>query len=193
MTPPLAILRGNEESQTMHIYTDLIEDMGRRWTYTGELPLERRDARFIIHPAPLALEGGGILLAVRAQTPARVVYVMLYRSDDHGRNWQTVGRVTDVGGTPHLLRLRDGRIALTYERRFPPCGMRARVSLDTEGWAWGPEIILRDDGEGDMGYSRSVQRADGSILTAYYISLAKERVPGREPVRHIAGTIWRPD
>ncbi|HRU05775.1 MAG TPA: sialidase family protein [Candidatus Brocadiia bacterium] len=186
------IVEGDEKPHIMRIFADILEDRATRWTYHGELPLERRDAKFLIHPAPVSLGDSSILLAVRAQTPAFVVYVMLYRSDDFGRNWRTVGRVTDVGGTPHLLRLRDGRIVLTYERRFPPRGIRARVSEDTQGARWGPELVLRDDGEQDIGYSRSVQRGDGSILTAYYFTRAAERIPGREPVRHIAGTIWRP-
>ncbi|MCM8764676.1 MAG: glycoside hydrolase [Candidatus Omnitrophica bacterium] len=176
----------------MFIYLDILENNGLNWNYLGILPLERRDARLLIHGSPVMIGESSILLAARAQTPANIVYIMLYRSDDYGRNWETVGRVTDIGGTPFLLRMRDGRLVLTYERRFPPCGIRARVSEDTEGYRWGPEIVLRDDGESDIGYSRSVQRHDGSILTVYYFVNAAERISGREPVRHIAGTIWQP-
>ena len=186
------VIKGDEKDHIMNVYADILEEQGMRWTFHGMLPLERRDAHLIIHPAPVVIGESSILLAARAQTPARVVYVMLYRSDDWGRNWYTVGRVTDVGGTPHLLKLRDGRIVMTYERRWPPRGIRARVSEDEEGRRWGPEIVLRDDGTGDIGYSRNVQRADGSILTAYYFSLAGEEQPGRAAVRHIAGTVWTP-
>ncbi len=182
----------NEKDGQMYIYCDILENNGLCWNYFGMLPLERRDARLIIHGSPVLINEDSILLAVRAQTPANIVYVMLYRSDDYGRNWSTIGRVTDIGGTPHLLKLRDGRILLTYERRFPPCGIRARISEDTEGCVWGPEIVLRDDGESDIGYSRCVQRKDGSILTVYYFVNAAERTGGREPTRYIAGTIWKP-
>ncbi|MCM8758779.1 MAG: glycoside hydrolase [Candidatus Omnitrophica bacterium] len=182
----------NEKDGQMYIYCDILENNGLCWNYFGILPLERRDARLIIHGSPVMIGETSILLAVRAQTPPNIVYVMLYRSDDYGRNWYTIGRVTDIGGTPHLLRLRDGRILLTYERRFPPCGIRARISEDAEGIIWGPEIVLRDDGESDIGYSRSVQRKDGSILTVYYFVNAAERKNNQEPTRYIAGTIWKP-
>lgn len=181
----------------MHIYADILEDGGRSWRFHGLLDLERRDADMVIHPSVLDLGDGAMLMATRHQTPDRVVFVMLFRSDDHGRNWRTVGRVTDLGGTPHLLRLRDGRIVLTYERRWPPYGIRARVSLDEQGWRWGPEIVLRDDAaNGDIGYSRSVQRADGQVLTASYINLANDIPEGMVDaggVRHIAGVIWNPE
>jgi len=188
------IVKGNEKDHIMDTYVDILEEDGLRWNFHGVLPLERRDAHLVIHPAPLDLGNGAILLATRNQTRAGVVFVMLYRSDDWGRNWYTVGRVTDVGGTPHLLRLRDGRILLTCERRFPPLGIRARISDDEEGWRWGPEIILREDGgSGDLGYSRSVQRADGKVLTASYINLAGESAGVCGAVRHINGVVWDPD
>jgi hypothetical protein len=190
------VLKGNEAENLMHIYADLLEAGGTQWTYHGLLDLERRDAKHVIHPAPVSLGDSSILLAARCQTPPGVVFVMLYRSDDYGRNWYTVGRVTDVGGTPHLLKLRDGRLVLTYERRWPPYGIRARVSEDPDGYRWGPEIVLRDDGgDADLGYSRSVERADGTVLTAFYFNRAGESINGFRVggLRHIAGALWNPD
>lgn len=176
------------------IYADIMEEGGLRWHFHGILDLDNRDARSYIHPAPVSLGDGVVLLAARCQQEENTVITMLYRSEDWGRNWRTLGRVADLGGTPHLLRLNDGRLVLTYERRRPPCGMRARISEDTEGYRWGPEIILRDDGAGgDLGYSRNVQRADGKVLTAYYFNKAGEAPTQAECVRHIAGTIWDPD
>jgi len=186
------VINGNEKENLMYVYADILENNGLYWNFHGVLPLERRDAKYVIHASPVSVGESSILLATRCQTAANIVYVMLYRSDDYGRNWKIVGRVTDIGGTPNLLKLRDGRILLTYERRFPPCGIRARISEDTDGYRWGPEIVLRDDGEGDIGYSRNIQRNDGSILTVYYFVNANERTTGREPVRYIAGTIWNP-
>jgi hypothetical protein len=50
---------------------------------------------------------------------------------------------------------------------------------------WGPELMLRDDaGTWDLGYPRTVQRADGKIVTVYYFNDAKDRE------RYIAATIW---
>ena len=51
---------------------------------------------------------------------------------------------------------------------------------------WGEEIVLRDDGGSpDLGYPRTVQRPDGTIITVYYFN---DR-PGGEA--YIAATLWR--
>jgi hypothetical protein len=74
-----------------------------------------------------------------------------------------------------------------FGRRTPPYGIRARISTD-QGQSWGPEIVLRQDGGSwDLGYSRSVQRPDGKIVSVYYFNDA----PDHE--RFIAATIWNPD
>jgi len=85
-----------------------------------------------------------------------------------------------------MIRLRDGRLCLTYGYRDAPYGMRARLSSD-EGATWGEEIILRDGGGNhDLGYPRTVQRADGQVVTVYYWN---DRPDGE---RYIAATLWRP-
>lgn len=191
------VLKADQGAGPMYVFADILEgdETGAaHYHFHGLLQLERRDAELVIHPATVSLGDGAILLATRHQTADRIVYVMLHRSDDWGRNWRSLGRVTDVGGTPHLLRLRDGRILLTYERRQSPKGMRARLSEDEQGLRWGPEVVLRTDGFGDHGYSRNVQRADGRVLTSFYYSVQGDESGTRyNPVRYIAGTIWDPD
>ena len=89
------------------------------------------------------------------------------------------------GNPPSLIRLRDGRLCLTYGYRAAPFSIRARLSGD-DGRSWGPELVLRDDGEGrDIGYCRSVPRRDGKVITLYYFTDVKT---GRE--RYIGATIW---
>jgi hypothetical protein len=62
----------------------------------------------------------------------------------------------------------------------------ARLSGDG-GRTWGEEIVLRDDGGcWDLGYTRTVQRPDGKLVTMYYFN----DDPQRE--RYIAATIWDP-
>ncbi|MFN0165123.1 MAG: hypothetical protein ACKV22_01730 [Bryobacteraceae bacterium] len=66
---------------------------------------------------------------------------------------------------------------------IPLASFGAGLSSDS-GQTWGDEIILRQDGGNwDLGYSRSVQRPDGKIVTVYD-SPDKERYNG--------GTIWDP-
>ena len=85
-----------------------------------------------------------------------------------------------------MLRLKDGRICITYGVRAKPFGMRARISRD-DGKTWGDEIMLRADGGGrDLGYPRSVQRPDGKVVTVYYFN------DDPKETRYIAATIWDP-
>ncbi len=76
---------------------------------------------------------------------------------------------------------------MTYGYRAEPYSIRARLSRD-EGKTWGDIVTLRDGAAAwDMGYTRSVQRPDGKIVTVYYFNDA----PHNE--RFIAATIWDPD
>src|SRR5439155_22257192 len=78
-------------------------------------------------------------------------------------------RSTGMGGYPsHLLRLRDGRLLMTYGHRRRPLGNQARVSRD-HGRTWSEPLILSDDGTStDLGYPSTVQLEDGRLLTVWY-------------------------
>jgi hypothetical protein len=106
-------------------------------------------------------------------------------SRDGGQTWSA--RKTGVKGHPPsgLVALADGRLVLTYGYRHPPFGIRAVISND-EGLTWDTDrvVVLRNDGAGyDLGYPRSMQLDDGTILTVYYFT-------GDEQVTHIACTRW---
>jgi hypothetical protein len=113
-----------------------------------------------------------------------------YRSADNGATWVLQGVVADTGefggNPPMLFRLRDGRLCITYGYRSAPYSIRARISSD-DGKTWGPIVSIRDAAATwEVGYTRSVQRQDGKIVTIYYFNDA----PHNE--RFIAATIWPP-
>ncbi len=117
-------------------------------------------------------------------------WIDVYESLDNGKSWQFLSKVADTdmhkrnGNPPSLVRLSDGRICVTYGYRAVPYGIRARISSDN-GRTWSAEIHLRDDGRTwDIGYTRSVQRSDGKIVTIYYYT-TKSHIE-----QHIAATIW---
>jgi len=117
-------------------------------------------------------------------------WIDIYESLDNGKSWQFLSKVADTdmhkrnGNPPSLVRLSDGRICVTYGYRAVPYGIRARISNDN-GMTWSEEIHLRDDGRTwDIGYTRSVQRSDGKIVTIYYYT-TKSHIE-----QHIAATIW---
>lgn len=85
-----------------------------------------------------------------------------------------------------MIKLQDGRLCLTYGYRAVPFGIRARLSEDG-GKTWGEVIHLRDDGDcSDLGYPRTLQLADGTIVTTYYFNEDKDTE------RYIAATRWKP-
>ncbi|TAN36183.1 MAG: exo-alpha-sialidase [Verrucomicrobia bacterium] len=143
---------------------------------------------YAIMPSSLRLKNGALLTTIRHADPGKPAVIEVYRSDDLGQHWQFLGAATgNIGGNPpSLVRLNDGRLALTYGYRLKPFGARARISND-EGCTWGAEIILRDDGfSGDLGYPRSTLRADGKVVTVYYFN------GPRDEDRTIQATIWSP-
>jgi hypothetical protein len=113
----------------------------------------------------------------------------LYESFDNGASWAfkncPSARNGDGGSPPTLTRLKDGRLCITYGYRDWPFGIRARLSPD-DGVSWEEEITLRDDGGShDLGYPRTRQLDDGTIVTAYYFN---DRLGGPA---YIAATLWK--
>ena len=114
-----------------------------------------------------------------------------YRSDDNAASWHYAGPVAETGGfggnPPMLIKLRDGRLCLTYGYRGEPYSIRARLSSD-QGKTWGEAIPIRDDAvTWEVGYPRSAQRRDGKVVTIYYFN------DGPHNERFVAATIWDPE
>ena len=153
------------------------------------------DNGYVIMPSSVRLSPTELRTAVRCREGGRGFeqarcWIDLFASSDDGHSFQHLATpVPDSGrggNPPALITLADGRLCLTYGYRAQPFGIRARLSEDG-GATWGDEIILRDDaGNHDLGYPRSVQRADGAVVTAYYFN---DRADGE---RYVAATIWTP-
>ena len=139
-------------------------------------------------PSTVRLDPETLLTTVRRREgPKR--WIDAYVSHDLGMHWEylsTPAPDVGIGNPPSMIQLRDGRLCVTYGFRRAPYGMRARLS-ENGGRSWSKEIVLRADGGGrDMGYPRTVERPDGTIVTVYYFH--------DEPLgdRYIAATLWRP-
>ncbi len=163
-------------------------DGGKTWELVSKIGPDPRG--FSIMPASVKLDQDTYYVAVRRREGEHR-WIAAFRSDDNGESWQEMPDPVDEcgdGNPPSLIRLKDGRLCLTYGYRSEPFSICARLSGD-EGRTWGPIRTLRTDGAGqDMGYCRSVQRNDGRVVTLYYFTH-----PVTGPERSIVATIWKPD
>jgi len=153
----------------------------------------------------LALPDGRVLAMIRIESgrqstvpPQERGFLWQTESSDEGKTWSAPRRTDIWGYPPTLLRLRNGDLLCSYGYRRAPYGIRACFSHDDgRTWDTANEVILRADalpdgprkGKGtssDLGYPRSVELADGTIFTVYYITLG-------DGVTHIAASRWTPD
>lgn len=165
-------------------------DGGKSWTLVSTIGPE--PTGYSIMPSTVRLSPRELLTAVRRAEEGdhRRSWIETWRSSDNGASWSDRSEPvpdTGEGNPPHLLKLVDGRLCLTYGRRAPPHGIFAILSGDG-GKTWSEPITLRDDGGGrDIGYPRSIQRRDGKVVTVYYFWDEKT---GHE--RYLEASIWAP-
>lgn len=111
-----------------------------------------------------------------------------FDSADGGKTWTEPKPTQILGKPPHMLRLADGRLLVTYGYRHEPYGERACFSRDGgRTWDYDNEVILRDDApSADLGYPASVQLPNGLILTVYY------QQQNRGEMTCLMSTLWDP-
>jgi len=152
----------------------------------------------------LALPNGRVLAMIRADGGTHEVplhergFLWQCYSDDQGKTWSQPKRTDIWGYPPHLLALKGGDVLCTYGYRRRPYGIRACFSRDGgKTWDTEHEVILRRDalskgpgpgrgGIGDLGYPKTVELRDGTLMTVYYITLD-------DGVTHVAATHWSRD
>jgi hypothetical protein len=136
-------------------------DDGHTWTLRGVI--QEND---INETAPLVLPNGELLACARTLGDQ---HLELFRSIDHGRNWQHEQALSQGWQHPaHLLNLPDGRVLLTYgDRRDGHKGVEVRVS-DDAGHTWGSPRQLVAIEAADLGYPASALGNDGTLVTAWY-------------------------
>ena len=163
-------------------------DGGKLWKFVSWIGPEPEG--FAIMPASVRLSDSRLLTVVRRREGPRR-WLTAHLSRDNGESWQQINNPVDdlgEGNPPSLIKLQDGRLCLTYGYRAAPFRIAAKLSGD-QGNTWGDELVLRNDGANrDQGYTRTVQRTDGKIVTVYYFNDKKTG-----PERYIAATIWDPN
>ncbi|MCZ6651547.1 MAG: sialidase family protein [Planctomycetota bacterium] len=161
-------------------------DDGKTWRWLAEIPTRDGDDFTEYHELHIAEAANGHLIAqIRNHNKANERETLQSESNDGGRTWSTPHPIGVWGLPSHLLRLRDGRMLMTYGYRRKPFGNQARLS-EGNGKMWSAPMMISDDGEaGDLGYPSTVELDDGSLVTVWY-----ERMKG-SPRAVLRQANWR--
>lgn len=112
---------------------------------------------------------GALLAVIRASAGAHLAATI---SRDQGATWSAPRRITENSECPgDLLRLQSGELLLSFGQRNKPYGVQAMISRD-EGATWNRQertMLAWDGDHADLGYPVTIQRADGRLVTVYYI------------------------
>lgn len=144
-------------------------DDGKTWRWLSTIPARPGDSFVQYHELhAVQATDGTIIVHIRNHNSRNEGETLQCESRDGGRTW-TVPSAIGVWGLPsHLLRLRDGRLLMSYGYRRAPFGNQARVSSDN-GKTWSDAMTISDDAaSGDVGYPSTVELADGSLATIWY-------------------------
>ena len=147
-------------------------DDGRSWRWLADIPARAGDRVEDYHELhAVECANGTILVHIRNHNAADRGETLQSESADGGSTWSAPHPIGVWGLPSHLLRLRDGRILMSYGHRRAPFGNQARLSAD-HGKTWQDPIVLSADGAGgDLGYPSTVEMPDGRLITVWYESM----------------------
>jgi sialidase-1 len=144
-------------------------DDGLNWKQISQLPTRPGDDSMKYHELhAVECTSGKLIAHIRNHNAENEQETLQSESTDGGKNW-SVPRSIGVWGFPsHLLRLKDGRLLMSYGLRRAPVGNQARLSSD-EGATWSEPLTISDDGtRKDLGYPSTVECDDGTLVTVWY-------------------------
>ncbi len=149
------------------------KDDGQTWQWLADIPTRAGDlvVRGYHELHAVEAQDGTLIAQIRNHNTANAGETLQSESRDGGKTWSEPRSIGVWGLPSHLLRLRDGRLLMTYGHRRAPFGNQARISADN-GRSWSEARVLSDDGVGgDLGYPSTVQFDDGTLLTVWYESM----------------------
>jgi hypothetical protein len=161
-------------------------DGGLTWRFLSFIGPE--PTGYSIMPSTVRLSSTDLLATIRRLDEPKS-WIDAFASHNNGQTWSFLSTAepdTGEGNPPSLLHLADGRLCLTSGIRIRPYRMQTRFSSD-QGKTWTEPFVLRDDGgAADVGYPRSIIRADGKIVVVYYYN------DRSSPDRYLAATLFDP-
>lgn len=143
-------------------------DDGKTWKWLSQIPTREGDDPAEYHELhAVEMPDRRIVAQIRNHNATHARETLQCESMDGGRTW-TKPRSIGVWGLPsHLLRLRDGRVLMTYGYRRTPYGNQARMSEDGRRWSE-PLTVSNDGASGDLGYPSTVELKDGTLVSIWY-------------------------
>ena len=144
-------------------------DDGQTWQWLSTIPTrEGDDSRQYHELHAVETKSGRLIAQIRNHNSTNAQETLQTESGDGGKTWSVPHSIGVWGYPSHLLRLKDGRLLMSYGHRRPPRGNQVRLSED-EGRTWGSPITLNSDAHsGDMGYPSTVECDDRSLVTVWY-------------------------
>ena len=167
------------------------KDDGLTWQWLAEIPTRSGDlAQHGYHELHAVEASDGTLLAhIRNHNKTDEYETLQSESHDGGKTWSEPHSIGVWGMPSHLLRLRDGRLLMSYGHRRAPFGNQARISTD-HGKSWGDAMIISGDGTNrDLGYPSTVELGDGTLLTVWYEGM--QSAPRAVPLAVLRQARWR--
>jgi sialidase-1 len=147
-------------------------DDGKTWRWLSEIRARPGDTVVQYHELhAVQAADGRVIVHIRNHNPQNRGETLQTESADGGRTWTTPHAIGVWGLPSHLLRLRDGRLLMSYGYRRAPFGNQARMSSD-HGGTWSEPMVISDDGAVvDLGYPATVELDNGQFITVWYESL----------------------
>lgn len=148
-------------------------DDGKSWDLLS--PIEPRegdttDNYHELHAVQAA--NGDLIVQIRNHNKNDADETLQCESSDGGKTWTPVHSIGVWGLPSHLMKMKSGRLVMTYGHRRAPLGNQMRYS-DDNGKTWSESVVISGDGvSGDLGYPATVEGDDGTMVTVWYEKLA---------------------
>ncbi len=156
------------------------------WDWLASIPTRDGDRKEDYHELhAVEAPSGKLIVHIRNHNKANSRETLQTHSTDGGATWAVPYSIGVWGLPSHLLRLRDGRLLMSYGHRRKPYGNQARLSED-EGKTWSEALTISSDADNyDLGYPSTVELTDGRLLSIWY-----ERRPGNSKAV-LRQAIWK--
>ena len=167
---------GPGKSETQYLGRSFVissKDEGRTWEYLSTVAAPHADDPVDegFGEPTLALLDNGQLLCIMRTGHHRPLYACW--SSDEGKSWtEPVYTGLERGCWPCLVKLSDGRLALSYGMRFPPGWSRITPEGDHGRWVWPGaglvKLAISSDGTGHDWVETTIGSGLGSVCTTMF-------------------------